>query len=559
MDVTVVFVIELGLVMKMMNLQKMKIGIVLVVGLILSGCMDFFEEPIPVQPPTVIQDEPESPTQEPTPDLDQFQISSTQDVRVGGALYLSMRAPLTLNPLLNEDATVARVLQLMFEPLITIGDDLWPVPHLASLEFAFNGASVVVTIRSDARWSDGSPVTADDLAFSIDTLRAAPAAAIYKQHVDNFAYYEILNERSLRITFENISGGSAYLFNFPIIPRHLDDNMAPISNGPFMFEFYTPMESLRLVRNPYTFRDRPNINEVYVMITPDAETDRHAFDRGLVDIYLAEVPEWARHHSVKPVRFWEHFTMHYEFIGFNFAREIPKLDYFRRAIAHSIDVESLITDVFLTHAMAARSPIHPASWLYEPDTPLYIYDISIARTLAGQVRRRAFQEDLWPVDYEGETLPLEILVNEKNIEGISIAEAVATQMDVIGLQAEIVALPFEEYIARLQNGYFDLFIGGYNLSLQPDLRFAFHSESRSNLLSYSDPEMDRLLEVASVAGIDSQFYRAMSDIQIYMAEQLPVISLAFRHSAVITGRRVSGEVRPAPDNIFINVEEWFIE
>ena len=545
--------------------MKIKINMLLIIlalMLLLVGCMDFVEDAVPItHQPSIIevrdQETDESATQEPTPEISQLQTSIAQ--QSGGALRLSMRAPLTLNPLLNEDATVARVLQLMFEPLISIDDDLWPVPHLASLEFAFNGASVVVTIRENARWSDGSPVTSDDVAFTIDTLRSAPESVIYKRMVDNLASYEIINDRSLRIIFDSIRGGSAYNFTFPIIPRHLGDNMAPVSNGPFMFASYTAMETLTLIPNPYTFRSRPSINEVIVMITPDAETDRHMFDRGLVDIYLAEVPEWSRHHSVTFVRFWEYPTMHYEFIGFNFAREIPQLSYFRQAVAHTIDVESLINDAFLTHAMAARSPIHPASWLYELDIPIFAYDMSIARDLADQVRRRAAQDDLWPTDEEGEELPLEILVNEHNVEGRNIARTMAAQMNEIGLYANVIALSFEEYIDHLELGHFDMFIGGYNLSMQPDLRFAFHSESRSNLLSYNDPELDRLLEVAAVSGIDSQFARAISDMQIHMAQELPVISLAFRHSAVITGRRISGEVRPSPSNIFINVEAWLVE
>ena len=526
----------------------LKIFAVLMLMILLAGCMDMIDEPAVVPPPAPAP----SPMPEPEPEQDQPGPS------YGGALRLSMRAPLTLNPLLNEDATVARVLQLMFEPLVTLNEELLPVPHLATLEFAFNGASVVVTIREDAYWSNGYPITAYDLVFSIDALRRAPENAIYSRNVENFASHEILSERSAKITFGTISGGAAYLFNFPIIPRHGFDDMAPISSGPFMFEVYAAMEELTLVRNPYTFRGRPYIEEVHVMITSDSETDRHAFDRGLVDIYLIDVPEWSRHRSLKPVRFAEHLAMYYEFIGFNFSRELPRVAYFRQAIAHALNVEEMITDIFLAHAMAARSPIHPASWLYDPDVPIYTYDINRAQALAAQALRFASQDELWPVDADGEKLPMEVLVNEKNVEGGRIANTLVAQMNYIGLLAELVALPFEDYEWRLQEGYFDLFVGGYNLTLQPDLQFAFHSESHANILRYNDPELDRLLEAAAAAGMDSQFYRGISEIQSHIAQELPVISLAFRHSAVIAGRRVQGDLRPGPDNIFINVHEWFI-
>ena len=532
-------------------MKTKKILIFLFTLAFLSACMDITDQPlvypappIPIPVETLFDDHVPEP-----------EISIPHQ---GGELRLSMRSPITLNPLLNEDATVAQVLQLMFEPLISLDEYLRPIPHLASLEFAFNGTSVVVTIRDNARWSDGTPVTSEDLAFSIQTLQNAPPEAIYSRNVENFAYFEVLNDRSVRIHFATIRGGAAYLFNFPIIPRHLNDDMAPVGNGPFMFLDHLPMESMTLVRNPYTFRPRSYIHEVHVLITSDSVTDLHAFDRGLVDIFLAQVPEWARHHSVKPVQFAEHLAMHYEFIGFNFDRPLPQLHQFRQAVAHCIDVEGLIADVFLTHAMVASSPIHPASWLHEPNTPIRSYNFELAETLASQTKLVADRENLWPTGEEGERLPLAVLVNEENVERVRIARTLVSQMNAIGLFAELVSLPFEDFNWHLQNGYFDLFVGGYNLCFQPDLRFAFHSESSENLLSLSDPEMDRLLETAAVAATDSGFYRAISDIQLHIAQQLPVVSLAFRHSAIVADRRLQGDLRPAPSNIFANVHEWFL-
>ena len=522
-----------------------------IVFLVLVGCMDVAEQPALPPLPTPVSTPAPAAVAEPEPE-------PVQEVRLapslGGTLRLSMRAPLTLNPLLNEDVTVAKILKLMYEPLVAMDDELRPIPHLASLDFAFSGASVVVTIRDGARWSDGEYITSDDLIFSIESLQNAPTEAIYSRNVENFASLERLDDWSVRIVFGTITGGAAYLFNFPIIARHSPH----VSSGPFMFASENlldmPTESITLERNFYTFRDRPFIEAVHVLITPDAETDLHAFDRGLTDIFLAEVPEWHRHHSVRPVQFAEHLAMNYEFIGFNFARPLPQVLEFRQAVAHSIDEEALVSNVFLAHALATRSPVHPASWLYEPGVPTHSYNIETARLLAAQ----AVAAVPLPTDDYGYPKHLTVLVNENNIEGVQIARILVAQMNAVGLLAELVRLPFEDYIWHLQNGYFDLFIGGYSLSLQPDLRFAFHSESPDNIMSYSDQELDRLLEAAAVSGTDSGFYRVMSDIQFHIARQLPVISLAFRHSAVVADRRLQGDLLPSVDNIFINVHEWFL-
>ncbi|MCL2400727.1 MAG: ABC transporter substrate-binding protein, partial [Defluviitaleaceae bacterium] len=345
--------------MKIKKIRNILFTIMLL--LILSSCVDFSNEPI-IPPPL--------PTPEPTPVPVQEIVPTA-----GGTLQLSMRPPQTFNPLLNEDATVARVLQLIHEPLITFDEELRPVPHLASLEFAFNGASVVVTIREDAFWSDGSPVTAADMIFSLNTLRGAPNSVVYKNNIANFAGWEAISDNAVRVTFRTINGGSAYAFNFPIIPNRA----TPIGSGPFMIDYYNSTEiQMALIHNPYTFRTRPYIESVQAMIIPSRETDIHAFDRGLIDIYLAEVAAWARHHSIKPVRFSQQQSMLYDFIGFNFARSIPSQPQFRQAIAHALNVESMVSDVFLTHAIAANSPIHPNSWLHEPNIPIYEYNMDTA-------------------------------------------------------------------------------------------------------------------------------------------------------------------------------------
>ena len=496
---------------------------------ILSSCADMDSDTVTPPPPT-----PE-PTIAPVMPI--VPIS-------GGTLQLSMRPPQTLNPLLNEDATVARVLQLIYEPMITFDEELRPVPHLVDLEFAFNSASVDVTIREDARWSDGSPITADDLVFSLNTLRGAPASVIYKDNIANFSSWQVVSENVVRIVFRTINGGSAYKFNFPIIPNRAS-TAYPMGSGPFMFDPYNTTETkVFLVHNPYTFRTSPYIESVQVMIIPARETDIHAFDRGLTDIYLAEVAAWARHHSIKPVRFTQQQSMLYDFIGFNFARAIPAQPQFRQVVAHSLNIESIVSNVFLTHAVVTNSPVHPNSWLHETNIPIYEFNMDTAQELASGINMP--QQSL------------EIVVNESNMEGIRIAQTLVSQLNTINIPLELTILPFEDYIWRIQNGYFDLFIGTFNLSMQPDLRFAFHSESVGNIISYNSAELDLLLESAAAAATDTHFQRALSDVQFHIGYHLPVISLAFRHTSVITSPRIQGDLDPAPDNIFINVQNWFI-
>jgi len=465
-----------------------------------------------------------------------------------GVLRLSMRHPLTLNPLLNEDTTVAPILRLLFEPLVILDENLWPTGHLAHMELSSDFTRATLTIRDDAIWSDGMPVTSDDLIFSVEVLRLAPDAVIYKRNIENIARVDRIDARTALITFARASITAGYALNFPIIPEHhfrghvnarSERNMQPLGNGPYMLESIAPMQSLTLERSPYTFRRRAQIDQVQISFIPDAETKLHAFDQGVVDAIRLPFAEWVKHHSVKPVHHKEFPAMYFEFIGFNFRREIFRDDNIRQAVAHSFNADEAMNAVYLHQAVRAVSPIHPYSWMHDSTISGPEYNPARATNLLRII-------DL--------PYPLEIVVNTEHIERIHIAQRLAASLVAAGQPAVVIALPFDEYYNRLSDGDFDLFLGGMQLDFVPDFAFMFQGGA---LFGY-DPVMEGLLASLNIASTESAYLQAVSQLQQGFVERLPVISLGFRHSAVLTGTRVQQRRAPASDSAFIYVNEWEI-
>jgi len=458
-------------------------------------------------------------------------------------LRLSMRHPLTLNPLLNEDVTVARVLRLLFEPLIVLDENLRPTSHLAEIELSTDLYSAIVAIRSDAFWSDGRPVSSDDLIFSVETLRNAPDHAIYRNNVENIASITRLNARNVQIYFHVASACVGIDLGFPIVPRHVYQGLGvaacfnPVGNGSFLFESYTPMRYVRLVQNTQSFRQIAQISEVEVIFLPNHMSELYAFDQGRIDAIYMPLTEWARHHSVRQPHFEMFPAMYFEFIGFNFHNEIFDNLQMRQGIARAFDACEAVRAVYLNHAVRAVSPIHPYSFI-AGDVRQLEYDPTRASILLNAV----------PVEHV-----LEIIVNDDNPQRVGIANRLAESLNDIGLSAEVAALPYIDYFLRLENGEFDLFIGGMNLALVPDVAFFFHERG------YFLVE-DEVLEAAFAATTfffnEAAYLRYMEQFQQVFADRLPVISLAFRHSAVLTGMGVTQNVAPAPDNIFGWVNLW---
>jgi len=463
-----------------------------------------------------------------------------------GILRLSMRPPITLNPLLNEDVTVAPILRLIFEPLITLDEEMRPVGNIADLQFASDFSSVLLTIGSDVLWSDGLPVTSDDVIFSIETLRRAPANVIYKNNVSNISQVQRIDSRTVRIFFTQASLTAGKALNFPIIPQHhyqnennprSTRNMNPLGNGPFMFESHTPMRSISLVRNPNSFRSRAQIEEVEVIFLPDSYTELHAFDQGRIDVLHLPLTEWVRHHSVRPSRHETFPAMYFEFIGFNTWNDIFHDVHNRQAIAHAFNLTTTVSQIYLAQAVPSVTPIHPYTWASTAVNPP-VFDPARAKALLGTINPE---------------YPLVIIANEENTQRASIANILARSLTDVGLPTVAEVIPSNEYFARLQSRDFDLYIGGVTMSFIPDVRFLFGGG-----FYFNDPLLDNLFLAMKSATTESAYIQAISQFNQTFSENLPVIGLAFRHSAIHTSMRVQAGIMPTPDHIFANINTWVI-
>lgn len=493
----------------------------------------------------------------------------------GGTLYLSMRTTQTLNPLTNEDATVDRILKLIYTPLVTFDENLKPVPSIAeSWNYSEDGKTLSISLKQDIYWSDGTPVTAEDVIFSMNAIRASSENSVYKKCMQNVVGFSRDGNYRVMVTFNRPFSGNIYSMCFPVICAHYygkdniitsEKNLEPMGNGPFQFKSFTPAKELRLVKSENSFGKVPYIDEVCVIISPDESTDLYSFDQGLTDIVSANITEMGKYDATKKTKRFEYTTNYYDFIGFNFNRSMLQDKNVRKAIAYCIPKENILESVYLNHAEDAATPVNPNSWLYEDDVQKYHYDLAHAKVLLEEsgwadsdndkIRDRNINEFF-------ETLKVSILVNEENEERRQIAVRLADEMKTIGFDVSINVEPFEIYTQKLQERDYDIFVGGWQFSVVPDYSFMFHSNEASdgtNYASYKNEQMDQLLDAAYEAVQEEDVKTAYSNFQKYAADEIPYISLVFRNSALFTNKRIYGEIQPLENNIYNNINEWFIE
>jgi len=509
-------------------------------------------------------------------EVEDIVLTSRGAAHFGTSLNLSMRNPHTLNPLINQDRSVDRVLKLIFEPLVEIRENMRPTPNLASrIVFAADGMSAVVTLREDALWSDGTRITSGDVTFSLSVIRSPLGSSIYQAITRDISTIEIIDSSNFRVRFSNPQGGISYALNFPPIPRHYYDNhinfssnrnMMPMGSGIFRVDSFESAHRVNLVPNENRMMgQRPYIEQVTILITDNEQTDFTAFEQGIINILDTEATAFGRFSGARAITTTAYDTNNFVFLGFNFRSHLMDNRDVREAIAHAIDKEFIQESIYLGRARAATTVVNPISFLYNPGgagTVTHGFNMEEVRTILFRIGAR-HQEGVLSKELSGLNLPFELrlLVNAESPERIAAAMHIKSNLEEFGMIIHLDIYDFETYLERLSAGNFDMFLGAFNFSVKPDFKPLFHSSNIGlyNHFSFRSERVDELLEQLDTARTEDELWSLMGEFKAIMAYELPVVPIVFTGRTLLSDARITGEMRPVLNNIFSNVAQWRIE
>ncbi len=493
----------------------------------------------------------------------------TEETDSDSSITVSVSMAKTLNPLVNSDESVDMALSLLYEKLIVIGPDGKAEPNIAqSWTFNEDGSVAYINLRNDVCFSDGTRLTAYDVAYSLKTIDNADNS-YYENCVENIKTWTVTGDYSLSVTFYDTGAGNIFNLAIPVISRvfyggdYADGDIntdTALGTGYYRFESFKKPDNLSLVASLNCFKGMAEIDRVNIIMTKDQETNYNLFAQGITDI-LAAGNNAADAVSRPGVNSVSYRTNEYDFIGFNFNNSILSDRNVRQAIAYSIDKDSMIEAIYLGDAEEAYSPVSSSSWLYDSSVYGYDYDPSVARMLLEQSGWR-FRSGSDGVRQSGGDSPrmlsLSILVNGENNERRQVAVKLAEALEGIGFDIILETVNFDTYSQRLENGNFDIFVGTWSLSPIGDYTFMFGSQELNgedwNIINYSSAKMDEYLTACSEAASDEDMISAYSNLQKYISQELPYVSLVFRKSRVYTGPRIDGSLTPALYNVLSGVE-----
>lgn len=554
-----------------------KLIIIFIIALIFSSCSNISEQNTTTQ------------TEITTKSVERVTITP----EAGGTLNVAIRNPKTLNPLLNEDASIDEILKLIYDDLIVLDENQKPFPNIASSwDISPDGTSLTIKIRDNIYWHDGNSVNAYDVNFSINTIKSAPDTSVYKSCVNNIASTFVIDNYTIQINCKQPSSLEIYNFNFPIISYNYylgenvltsDKNMIPMGSSAYEFESLDEMKSLNLKRNPRWFKNSQStitvseedikiydfkyIDNIKANIVPKKDAELYMFDQKQIDFLSTDVVDWEKYSGTKETTIDEYVTNDYDFLGINFNNSILNDVLVRQALSYAIPKEKIAKDIYLEHVTLTDTPINPKSWLKSSNEIVYNYDLVKSKELLTQAGW-IDSDGNNILDKDGRELQFYLMVNSENPQRLEVADLIKETFSQIGIVVEIDIQDYETYVQNLQSKKFDAFLGGWKLSIVPDLSFAFHSSQiagGNNFISYNNADMDSLLQQAKSAIGDEAMIEAYKNLENHMIAQLPYISLYFRNAAVLMneGLKTSDNYKvyeslPFKNNVYSEIGNYII-
>ena len=523
--------------------------------------------------------------------------ASTQAPQRGGQLVATVRSePRSFNriALRTQSAELLSVLtqaRLLRVNRATFELEPWLVERW---ETAADGLSHTLHLRDGVSWSDGTPFTADDVAFSVrvGTDPKVSSIASSLQAGGKPIALSVVDPKTVRVEFAGPFGpGLRVLDTLPILPRHkLEAAYAAgrfaeawsmqtppadvVGLGPFVFASYEPGQRVVLERNPHYWRTAadgarlPYLDRIVLEVVPDQNAELLRLQSGASDLLQDEI----RSDDYVSIRQSEErgtlalielgVSPAVDGLWFCLKPEKKKADprfaflqrkEFRQALSHAVDREAFAQTVFLGEAVPVWGPITPGNreW-FTPNLPRYPYDPAKARSLLASIGLEDRDGNGTVEDAQG-TEARFTLITQRGLGWNERGTAL------IGEQAAKIGVAFD--VAPLESGalfqrmlacdYDAVYMRPLATDLDPAANLDFWLSSGSAHLwdleqkapaTDWEARLDRIMTEQASTSDPARRKALFADAQQLFAEQLPVLYFAAPRTFSAHSTRVRGVV-----------------
>lgn len=479
----------------------------------------------------------------------------------------------TITPLVSSDAYAAEVQSYVLESLLTRDPDTLEWQGLIARDWTFSddGLTIHFRMRPDVTFSDGRPLTADDVVFTYEFIMndaiAAPRARAYLEKLEKV---EALGEYEVAFTFAEPYFNSLSLAGgMEILPRHFYEPFLDtpeafnqsrgllMGSGPYRLSdprAWTPDQGLvELERNPrYWGPVEPPFNRLVWRVIENDSARLTTFRNGEIDVYGARPREYQR--LLDDVQLRERTRHHeymsptagYAYIGWNQERDGRATRFadrrVRQAMSHLTDIDRIIEEIMLGYAEPAVSPFNPRSPQHDPSLQPYPFDLQRAGELLHEAGYRSRNRDGILQDDEGRPFEFELVFFQDNEDTRRIVLFLRDLYARAGILMHPRPTEWSVMLDLINRKDFDAITLGWTSGVETDIYQMFHSSQTvaggDNFVNYRNPDLDALIENARAEVNEDPRMALWKETERILHEDQPYTFLMRRQTLAFIDRRI---------------------
>ena len=431
----------------------------------------------------------------------------------------------TLDPQKTVDSASLSVIQMINQKLFKIDNDGNIIPEIAEEVTKVDTKTTLIKIKKDLFFSNGEPVTVDDVLFSLNRAKESPRMTQDFYMIESF---EKVDDATIKVkTFyeagnllHKLASMGASIMNKKALEEN-ENNI--IGSGMFKLKEWVAGDRIVLERNKYFKEANSNVKEIIIKFIPEANSRMIMLETGEIDIAEALLPLDFQKISREDDKFTtvEMQSSSNMFIGFDLRDKHLSDKRVRQAIAYAINNQDIVDSIYNGSATVATSPIPKITTGHNENSNPYEQNIEKAKELLAEAG--------YPNGFD-----IVLNVNEDN-QRVDTAVVIQDNLKAIGVNVQIKTYQWASYVAFVENPSQEkgMFLMAWNIANDdPDelLYPLYHStqiDAHTNVIFYKNEDFDSLISKARET-IDKEkrinLYKKAQDI---IQEDLPHYAILY--------------------------------
>ena len=429
-------------------------------------------------------------------------------------------------PHFMENGWDGNITQAIFAPLVGLDKEGKPIPILAKKwDISEDQLTYTFHLKDDLKFSDGSPLTADDVAFTLTLLHdptysgatdisqtAIKGGQAYKEgKATSIEGIQVIDPKTITITTEKVNAQTLSLIGGEVISKayygkeYKQGNLEylkelygkPMGAGAYKLDKYIPGQEVRFVANENYFEGKPKIEHFIYKITK-GDTKLQQFQAGEVDYdgftTNAETIEQLKELGFANVNVYTGSS--YGYIKMNYKKSYFKDKRVRQAFIYGLERQKVIDTYFQGYASLVNVPITPVSWAYtEEGINKYEYNLEKAKKLLDEAGWKAGSDGIREKD--GQKLKVSYFASSASKINDVMIPVMKEDYKKIGVDFNPEYMDFNTMISKVIKGDYDLAMVSTPMIDDPSGTIEeFVSTSKRNYDGYHNPKVDELAKQA---------------------------------------------------------------